>query len=572
MTRCLTPRSSWRFLAALLLIGLASCRGSVNDPATGGPDKRGMQADIVIETRSPDSPDDKPIDPSDAFFDEGRIPQIRITLNESQEKKLREDLRRYVKCTLVETLPNPDDPNAPSETTYTEVAIKVKGAAGSSRELDDKPAFTLNMNKHVHDQTFHGLTKFHLNNSVQDESYLNEWLCADIAREAKVPATRVTHARVWLNGRDLGLFVVKEGFDKQFLRRHFGDPMGNLYDGGFLQDVDADLEKDSGKGPDDHSDLHALKAACDEPDAAFRWPAIEKQLDVDAFLTFMAFERMTCHWDGYTPNKNNYRIYFDPKDGRARFLPHGMDQMFGDLGFPILEFPPTIVSSTVMHNPEWRQRYKARITELLPLFEAKRLHDKLDVVIARLQPVVDSLGEEFAKVHAEHVREFKERIAAREPALREQLELGDPTPIEFDENNQVEIADWYGAQETDDTQLEEVDPETDRRYSIQVGESGQCVASWRRRVLLAQGRYRIEVRLKTEGVEPRTDEQGAGAGVRISGGRRDNKIVGDTDWQTVSHDFEVTDEVRDVELVAELRATKGCMWLRPTARLVRINP
>ena len=573
MTVLLNPRSSWRYLTALLLIGLASCRGSVNDPATGMPDKRGMQADIVVDVRETEPPAEKPVDPSDAFFDEGRIPQIRITLKESQEKRLREDLRRYVKCTIVETLPNPDDPHTTTETTFTEVAIKVKGAAGSSRELDDKPAFTLNMNKHVHDQTFHGLTKLHLNNSVQDESYLNEWLCADIARDAKVPATRVTHARVWLNERDLGLFVVKEGFDQPFLKRHFGDATGNLYDGGFLQDVDADLEKDSGKGPDDHSDLHALKSACEEPDAALRWPAMEQHLDVDAFLTFMAFERMTCHWDGYTPNKNNYRIYFDPKDGRARFLPHGMDQMFGDPGFPILEFPPTIVSSAVMHNAEWRQRYKARITELLPLFEAKRLHEKLDVVIARLQPVVNSLGEEFANVHADRVREFKERIAAREPALREQLEHGDPLPIEFDETNQVEIADWYGAQETDDTQLEEVDPDTEQKtYSIQVGESGQCVASWRRRVLLAQGRYRIEVSLKTERVEPRTDEQGAGAGVRISGGRRDNKVVGNTDWQTVSYDFEVIDDVRDVELVAELRATKGRMWLKPTARLFRVEP
>ena len=568
----LDRRSTWRYLTALLLIGLASCRGSVNDPATGVSDKQGMPADIVVETRSTDSSGDKPVDPSVSFFDEGRIPQIRITLNESQEQKLREDLRRYVKCTLVESLPIPDDPNAPAETTYTEVAIKVKGAAGSSRELDDKPAFTLNMNKHLKEQSYHGLGKLHLNNSVQDESYLNEWLCADIARDAKVPATRVTHARVWLNDRDLGLFVIKEGFDRQFLTRHFGNADGNLYDGGFVQDVDADLEKDSGKGPDDHSDLRALKAACDEPDAELRWPAIEKHLDVDAFLTFMAFERMTCHWDGYTPNKNNYRIYFHPKDGRARFLPHGMDQMFGDPGFPILEFPPTIVASAVMHNPDWRARYRERIAELLPLFETKRLHEKLDVAIARLQPVVDAFGEEFARGHADRVREFKERIAARDPALREQLEHGDPTPIEFDENNQVEVADWYGAQETDDTQLEEVDPETDRRYSIQVGESGQCVASWRRRVLLTQGRYRIEVTLKTEGVEPRTDDQGTGAGIRISGGRRDNKLTGNTDWKTVSHDFEVTDEMRDVELVAELRATKGRLWLKPTARIIRIEP
>ena len=572
MSKFFNSRSRWRTLAALLLIGIASCRDSaVKVPVRTRP-VNGGRTSSVVETSTADVPVAKAADPSDLFFGSGLVPEIRIELKKSQETKLREDLRRYVKCTIVETLPNPDAPDSPRETTYTEVAIKVKGAAGSSRELDDKPAFTLNMNKHAQGQTFHGLDKLHLNNSVQDESYLCEWVCAEIARDAKVPATRVTHARVWLNGRDLGFYVLKEGFDRQFLTRHFGDASGNFYDGGFVQDVDVDLEKDSGKGPDDHRDLHALKVACEEPDAAARWTAIEQQLDVDAFLTFMAFERMTCHWDGYTPNKNNYRIYFSPKDGRARFLPHGMDQMFQDPGFPILEFPPTIVSSAVMHNPEWRQRYKARVTELLPLFEAKRLHERLDAVIARLALVVHRQGDHFERAFADRVREVQERISAREPALREQLEHGDPTPIEFDESNQIEVADWYGAQETGDALLDEVDPETEnKKYSIQVGESGQCVASFRRRVLLGPGRYRIEVRLKTDGVEPRTDEPGKGAGLRISGGERENSLEGDSDWQTVGYDFEVVDALREVELVAELRATKGRLWIEPKGVLKRMR-
>ena len=221
MTRFFSPRSSWRFIATLLLIGLASCRSSVVEvPAA--------PTTAAAEHNQPGSepPAPPPPHPSVAFFDAGRIPQIRIELKESQEKTLREDLRRYVKCTLVETLPNPDDPGTTGETTYTEVALKLKGAAGSFQELDGKPAFTLNVNKHVKEQAYHGLHKFHLNNSVQDESYLCEWLCADIARAAKVPATRVTHARVWLNGRDLGFYVLKEGFDTPFLTRQFGDATG----------------------------------------------------------------------------------------------------------------------------------------------------------------------------------------------------------------------------------------------------------------------------------------------------------------------------------------------------------
>src|SRR5438552_14907661 len=40
---------------------------------------------------------------------------------------------------------------------YTNVALQLKGAAGSFRSIDDKPAFTLNFDKFADGQTFHGL-------------------------------------------------------------------------------------------------------------------------------------------------------------------------------------------------------------------------------------------------------------------------------------------------------------------------------------------------------------------------------------------------------------------------------
>ena len=58
-----------------------------------------------------------------------------------------------------------------------------------------------------------------------------------------------------LNGRDLGFYVLKEGFDHYFLRRYFDDASGNLYDGGFLKDLDGELKKQMGAGPEDRSDL-----------------------------------------------------------------------------------------------------------------------------------------------------------------------------------------------------------------------------------------------------------------------------------------------------------------------------
>ena len=77
-------------------------------------------------------------------------------------------------------------------------------------------------------------------------------------------------------------------------------------------------------------------------------------LDIDNFLKFMAMELMTCHWDGYCNNRNNYRFYFDPQTKKAYFFPHGMDQMFGDTNVGILHTPGALVSTAVLQNPEWR--------------------------------------------------------------------------------------------------------------------------------------------------------------------------------------------------------------------------
>jgi hypothetical protein len=491
-------------------------------------------------------------DASDEFFKKGAIPQLRIQISEPELEKLKGNNRSYVRCTITEN----------RKTTYKDVAIKLKGAAGSFREFDDRPALTLNSNKFNKGQTFHGLDKFHLNNSVQDETYIHEWLCEELCRSAGIPATRVTHARVWLNDRDVGLYVLKEGFDKTFLKRHFEDADGNLYDGGFVQDIDADLEKDAGKGPDDHSDLKELLDACREPNVEERWRRIDERLDVDAFISFMAMELMMCHWDGYTQNKNNYRIYFNPADNKARFLPHGMDQMFGDPGASILDPPGAIVSSTVMQNPEWRARYRDRIRELLPLFDPpSKLQTRVDYLRRRLLPTLSAIDPNLAREHAGRVREFKDRIAARAASLKEQSERDDPKPPEFDENGNLHLDGWNAVSENEDAVIEEVELEGEKKaYSIACGPGGQCVASWRRRVILAKGTYIFHATVRTKDVAAVEDDKGSAAGLRISGANRTNSLSGTSKWKPVEFEFTVEEDSREVELVAELRTTRGQVW------------
>lgn len=516
------------------------------------PQPGGTAAPAATEgTTAPPATVPKP-DPSDEVFARPDITMLTLEIAPGELAKLVANAREYVRCRLVEQ----------DGATWQDVAVKLKGAAGSFRELNDKPAFTLNIDKFRKKQSFHGLQKLHLNNSVQDETYLHEWLCAGLFREAGVAVPRVTHARVFLNERDLGLYVLKEGFDRRFLSRHFAADDGNLYDGGFCQDIDADLERDAGKGVDDFSDLHALRDACGVSEPEQRWQQIAERLDVDAFLTFAAMELMTCHWDGYCRQKNNYRLYFDATSHKAFFLPHGMDQMFGDPGASILERPGAIVASAVMQNPEWREKFRDRIRKLLPLFHPPaKLLGQVDLMEPRIRAALEQIDPNQATSFAERVGELKERLRARAENLVQQVDQPDPPPpqpLEFSGEEGVELADWQPASESEDAVVEVAGLPDDRSaYLIRCGPGGRCIASWRRTVLLSRGAYRLVASAATTDVAPLADEKGAGAGLRISGSVREAGLEGTADWHPLEYRFQVTEDEQEVTLVAELRATAG---------------
>lgn len=525
-----------------------------------------------------------PADESEKFFADSDVKQIVLQLEETEAQKLRSEARAYVKCSLVENAGEP-----------MQVGIKLKGAAGSFRELDDRPAFTINVNKFRKQQRFYLLEKFYLNNSVQDESYYSEWLSASICNQLNLPAPRIAFAHVWLNERDLGLYVLKEGFDKSFIARHFKDADGSLYDGGFLQDIDVDLEKDLGNPSDDLDDLHRLRAAALEPDEVKQRSAIEQALEVDAFLTFMAFETMACHWDGYVPNKNNYRLYFPTSSG-AWFLPHGMDQMFQETELSIFEPRQTLVTQAVRNQPDWNERYRQRVREMQPLFEPRSLMTAIEKLEQRLRVELIKIDPECGPVRDEVLAQWRERLERRYASMSEQLEQPDPPsppepteeePINLAIDETISLLSWYPRQETTDSNLSETADEGG--YRIEVGEGIDCVASWRRIVRLPPGKYRFAAELRGDEIRPRDfDDRGQGAGLRISGVNRSQGFVDTFDWQQAVYDFDVGtqeplapgDSVSDdvlnaeqlfqVELVSELRAISGWSEMR-AASLTRLS-
>src|SRR5687767_6358335 len=77
-------------------------------------------------------------DASDDLFEQDSVLNLKIELSDAQAQLLREDARRYSRARLIEN----------DVTNHGDVAIKLKGAAGSFQDLDGKPGFTLNMDRY----------------------------------------------------------------------------------------------------------------------------------------------------------------------------------------------------------------------------------------------------------------------------------------------------------------------------------------------------------------------------------------------------------------------------------------
>ncbi len=546
-------------------VGVALLLGIYWPISTAAQPPKGSDPRFRIESKSAKA--------SAAFFEAGLVPEMRIEIPPDQYKKLQANNRAYVRCNVTATLTTMGEKK---QTNFTDVAIKLKGAAGSFRPLTDRPALTLNMDKFHRGQSFHGLDKFHLNNSVQDGSLLCELVSGHLFRQAGVPASRISHARVWLNNRDLGIYVFKEGFDPTFLANYFDKATGNLYDGGFCREIDQPLEKDSGSGPADHSDLKALRAACAIPDLKQRQAELEKRLDIEQFLSFAAMEMLTCHWDGYCRNRNNYRLYFNAADGKAIFIPHGMDQMFGDANFPLFEIGG-IVGSAVIQVPEFRQRFRKRLEELSPLFDPEKLNPVVDGVSQRLKPVLEAMNKDQARGYLGNMQGTKERIKQRYLGIQRILKTYvAPIPPKFNEKGELLLTGWIEAKETADAVHDRQSlPGNTNALVLKTGPSKRCVASWRREIVLPQGKYEFQALVKTVGViaSPDAAQKVSGAGLRTSGGIRTNLLVGNADWKLLKHAFEVPQGNPPVVLIAELRAAAGtALFDASSLKLVRLKP
>ena len=127
----------------------------------------------------------------------------------------------YVLCDLV--IDGEEQPGA---------AIRAKGNTSLSSVAaygNDRYSFKVEFDHYDSSLSYYGLDKLNLNNIIQDNTYMKDYLCCRLMAAAGAPAPLCSYVWITVNGEDWGLYLAVEAVEESFLLRNYGTDYGELY-------------------------------------------------------------------------------------------------------------------------------------------------------------------------------------------------------------------------------------------------------------------------------------------------------------------------------------------------------
>ena len=116
--------------------------------------------------------------------------------------------------------------------SYKNVGIRGKGntslssvaAMGSTRY-----SFKIEFDQYDGTKSYHGLDKLSLNNLIQDNTMMKDYLTYRMMNAFGVDSPLCSFVYITVNGEDWGLYLAVEGVEEAFLQRNYGSDYGALY-------------------------------------------------------------------------------------------------------------------------------------------------------------------------------------------------------------------------------------------------------------------------------------------------------------------------------------------------------
>ena len=115
---------------------------------------------------------------------------------------------------------------------YKNVAIRAKGNTSLTQVKsygNNRYSFKIEFDHYDSTKSYHGLDKLCLNNIIQDNTYMKDYLCYRMMSEFGVDSPLCSSVYITVNGEDWGLYLAVESIEDSFLQRNYGNDVGELY-------------------------------------------------------------------------------------------------------------------------------------------------------------------------------------------------------------------------------------------------------------------------------------------------------------------------------------------------------
>lgn len=155
------------------------------------------------------------------LFDAGTVHTIDIVMDDWESFIETCEDEEYVPCSVV------IDGEA-----YKNIGIRAKGNTSLStvsQMNSERYSFKLEFDQYDNTKSYYGLDKLSLNNIIQDNTYMKDFLTYQMMGKFGVDAPLCSYVYITVNGEDWGLYLAVEGVEDAFLERNYGKNHGELY-------------------------------------------------------------------------------------------------------------------------------------------------------------------------------------------------------------------------------------------------------------------------------------------------------------------------------------------------------
>jgi spore coat protein H len=256
-------------------------------------------------------------------------------------------------------------------------------------------------------KSFRGSKQIHLNAEFKDPSLIRNKLSFDFFAELGVLSPQSRHIFLVQNGKAEGVYLEIEAVDENFIKRR-NLPNGSIYyavDGDANFSLMSDLDKETKKslklcyerkvgGPEDEYYLQEFIFNINTLSNSEFEKDIQKFVDVDKYLRWVAGVIFTSNYDGFV---HNYALYRNGESRVFEIIPWDYDATWGrDVNGKIMEpdYVPiegfNTLTARLLYVDTFRKQYRTLLEEIMEQqFTVEHMIPKVEKLTQLIRPSVN---------------------------------------------------------------------------------------------------------------------------------------------------------------------------------------